>query len=604
MKTKTNHRLKKGRKIRKKHLVMSFLFLGMFLTIFFSCATDNAKASYSEQIIIDKRLESDYSFICETDNYSLYYANNNDYHYLFLNYTTSTLSGKTIKLVSQSYEEDISPVVKQIPDTLYSMHNATILELSVRRSVVGSQLGIIIEEDNMNIMVIPSPASSPVPMIVGEETDESEIDESQLGLGPGLKYTVEHMKWWQWLWIGFFSAAIPLICSFIIYRFWIYPIMRFRSGETGKFESYGRYVKEKIAKKLDEYFLIYLKSGIYYSRENYSDIYARRSGKMYQIERLFGDHFVIKRKLDKEDYFMDRKMKKDATYKFMKAIITIFPHRKLIKSVLKFLRKRSPKEEITEITEIVNTVLMEKTVLKCDIFTVERKKPKEKLPDDFEKQYLETSIKDLENLPISDDFHTYAKIGKHLDEPVHMIAKFRERETMLKVEMDNWYYDTERHRSYAEARLSGKQVDEYRNIFEKIQQRMANKMLELQNRINELKETIRVNNLNHRKEWQDAKIQTSKELLDIKPLDMLFQKVYSDVDGGMDHAIAFRDAAKEFHENRDEVLREYKDIISHKDDQIKNLEKKVREYEQILKTNGGKDKIKLIEYKRDDLNQK
>jgi len=264
-------------KKRKLNLLLAISGILFFILL------PGVNANYTENIVIDGSLDSEYCLISQTDNYSLYFANSNDYNYVFLS-TNFNLTNRTIEFSSGEFNYDISPEEVSF-DFLHSVHSNDTLEIGVSRASIGDTFEISIEGLGFSILII-DPSSAPADQDNDEDDDEKDKDEKDDEvLNETINPVGGFQKWWDefitpnawWLWI-------PLGLNIGIFMIWIMkyienPVIFVRDRKNKKFKDkkLGRVVECIQAEEpLDSYWKISFKSnkGVkeYYCKYNFESL--------------------------------------------------------------------------------------------------------------------------------------------------------------------------------------------------------------------------------------------------------------------------------------------------------------------------------------------
>ncbi|MGV9141349.1 MAG: hypothetical protein ACOC1X_00260 [Promethearchaeota archaeon] len=150
----------------KKNLqkkVVLFALLALFVANL-SMTFMNVRAGYTNNIEIDCELDAEYTYLTSSDNYTMYYTNNDSHVFIYANFSF-TLENETILLKSKDITENLTLSPTRTNNT-YSKHIGKVLEFEVIKSI-GEQFVLEISEElSLNIILMslfeePEPLEPP-----------------------------------------------------------------------------------------------------------------------------------------------------------------------------------------------------------------------------------------------------------------------------------------------------------------------------------------------------------------------------------------------------------------------------------------------------------
>lgn len=165
--------IKSKRKLKRNHLFAILVFC-MIAFIVLSNHSETAKANYTESIILDScKTESSYELIKEEVDYSVWYANSQQRHFLFLNFTYN-LTTKPISIYTSDFNYNLSSELIET-SFLKSKHINNTLEIEIERSLIGNEFTISVDGDTIDLEVAPKNAPPPLYIPPEEEEEESKV---------------------------------------------------------------------------------------------------------------------------------------------------------------------------------------------------------------------------------------------------------------------------------------------------------------------------------------------------------------------------------------------------------------------------------------------
>jgi len=225
--------------------------------------TNPYQSSYSSTIEIDNIKETAYDIIFNLDNYQIWYANDNTFHFLFI-ITPFLFTTESVRIRSNLTEYLFSvsfPLNNAFIKTTF-VNNT--LELFIRQEIIGNMFIIELKIYTFALNVVPQTASSPSPQIEyidgdddGDEKDKGkDIDDAYLSpWGIGL-YIV---KWWEnnpilyWIYPFF---VVYILC--VVMRTFFRPYV-FYKNRKGKIEYIGRFSHDNPSEDLLGWSELYFK---------------------------------------------------------------------------------------------------------------------------------------------------------------------------------------------------------------------------------------------------------------------------------------------------------------------------------------------------------
>ncbi|MGQ4876120.1 MAG: hypothetical protein ACP6IY_18800 [Promethearchaeia archaeon] len=276
-------------------LIFNFLIILTFI--------NNANANYVENITIDCKLDDGYNQITNSNNYTIYYANNNDYNFIFIIFNFN-LTNHSISIISGSFYYDISPEEVNT-NFIHSKHQNNTLEIAISRTVVGDNIQINIDDIGLSFLII-NPSEAPTD---SESNESNENDKQEDNINENETYNIFGLiaDWYdtwitpnQWWLSWVFGIMLGLFIVFIT-RYFAKPIVFIRDNTTNELRDrkLGRIVDCYQAKHpLSNYWIHVYKTekGIkeYYHYENFESFRKwLETSKLPPFEKYAGHIIAI-----------------------------------------------------------------------------------------------------------------------------------------------------------------------------------------------------------------------------------------------------------------------------------------------------------------------
>jgi len=260
-------------KKKSKLKYIALPLLSILILLFF---IDSGRATYTDQITIDCEREGSYTLLLDLEKYDIYYANSDTKHFLFIN-STESFSGKTITLKAQDLTQDLTPEEVET-SFLHSLHNTSLLEFEILRSVSGNQIELEVESDNIGLSLTPASQTAPeiIPLPIEEEDEEKE--KPHFGLGDLVIDVINLYEETPWMWA--LTALIIIIGVVGFWRLTEKPYVHVQHFKKYKSEYIGRFIREEQSPEMLGYWKPFYKCS---KKEGIRPFYTKMDFKLMNV---------------------------------------------------------------------------------------------------------------------------------------------------------------------------------------------------------------------------------------------------------------------------------------------------------------------------------
>lgn len=219
-------------------------------------------SSYANNIIIDGLKDEGYDQIFTGEGYQLYYANNRDYHYIYLSapYDFVLTDMITIKAIinNQSYSFDLYPGINN-PFIEKIFVNNTV-EFSLPMDIIPNNFWILIRDYIFVLSVAPQIPSTNPPITDAPTGDDDDDDDDEGEVAPDAPSIFSGMiafnNWGKDNW--FFILLWGIYAAFVLYRYIGRPYV-FYKNVRGKHFYAGRFSYEVTSEDIPGWYELYFK---------------------------------------------------------------------------------------------------------------------------------------------------------------------------------------------------------------------------------------------------------------------------------------------------------------------------------------------------------